>query len=117
MRRSLGYSQILGPSHGEVSEVTFLGRQVRWTRHGITLEGDHHHIDKLVKELGLGGAKAVSTPVVSGDKRLEEDVGLLVGDDLKRYRSAAARANYIGLDRIDFSVRRQGGRTVSCEPD
>ena len=84
-----------------MSEVTFLGRQVRWTRHGITLEGNHHHIDKLVKGLGLGGAKAVSTPVVSGDKRLEEDVELLVGDELKRYRSAAARANYIGLDRID----------------
>ena len=96
-------SKILGPSHGEVSEVTFLGRQVHWTRHGITLEGDHHHIVKLVTELGLGGAKAVSTPVVTGDKRLEEDVELLVGDELKRYRSAAARANYIGLDRIDLA--------------
>ena len=96
-------SKILGPSHGEVNEVTFLGRRVCWTRRGITLEGDHQHIDKFVKELGLEGAKAMSTPVVSGKKRLDQDTELLTGDDLKMYRSAAARTNYIGLDRMDMS--------------
>lgn len=110
-------SKILGPSHGEVDEVTFLGRRACWTRRGITLEGDHHHIEKFVKELGLEGAKAMSTPVASGEKSLDEDIELLTGDDLKKYRSAAARANYIGLDRMDMSYAGKEAARCLANPN
>ena len=110
-------SKIMGPSHGEVGEVTFLGRQVRWTRHGITLEGDHHHIDKLVKEFGFEGVKAISTPVESGDKALRGITNpwseTSLSDTGVQYAGKEAARCLANPTRGD-AVRLEASRTIPC---
>ena len=97
-------SQILGPDVDEFKEVKFLGRSLRWKDHGIELEGDVKHAKILLDEWNLDCGNAVRTPGASEDKRLEtkEHDELIDKVKTKAYRRAAARLNYMALDRIDL---------------
>ena len=54
----------LGAGPKDDKEGRVLNRVVRWTTDGITYEADPRQHEKLIVELGLEGAKSVSTPVV-----------------------------------------------------
>ena len=43
-------------------EGTFVNRVVRWTEQGFEHEAGMRHVDTMVAELGLQGAKGVKTP-------------------------------------------------------
>ena len=110
-------SQILGDGVGEDRAVKFLGRTIRWESHGIEIEGDNKHVKVLLEEWNMSTSKPVTTPGTSeekdGDKNIEEDE-LLVGDEATFYRRAAARLNYMALDRMDLSfAAKEIARTMA----
>eukprot|EP00971_Amphidinium_carterae_P095644 1892411-Amphidinium_carterae.1 len=51
---------ILGPDDGDDTEVTYLNRVIRYVRGSsprIEIEHDMRHLDYLMRDLGLQGAK------------------------------------------------------------
>ena len=98
-------SMVVGPSVGEVKVARFLGRTIKWTDEGITYEGDDRHAKVLLKEWELEGAKAVGTPGVVEEKKSEnedKENKEVNREEARRYRRAAARVNYMALDRLDL---------------
>ena len=76
----------------------------RWTEQGIEYEADQRHADLLVKEMEVGEAKAVVTPIiqVSVNDAKENEEEELGQNEATRFRSIAARVNYISADRPDL---------------
>ena len=103
-------SSILGPETEAVNEISMLGRVLRWSSKGIEYEPDQRHAELLVKELGLCGARPVSTPGTS-DSRIKEVLidgeeeynreDLMDSASSSKYRALAARLNYLAMDRAD----------------
>ena len=58
-------TEIMGGDHGDVKRLRILNRQLSWNDGEILWEADPRHLEILVEQLGLDGAKAVKTP---GDK-------------------------------------------------
>ena len=97
--------EVLGPDPGEVREGKFLGRRIRWTDEGIEYECDPSHAEVLIKEWDMEESKAVGTPGVAEEKVVDEDKmedQELGKTEATRYRRAAARINYMALDRLDI---------------
>ena len=91
----------MGPGAKDDKEGRILNRVVRWTPEGFTYDADPRQCEKLVAELGLEGAKAVSTPVVRpGASALAEDAELEVRK-VMHFRGLAARSNYLAADKPD----------------
>ena len=89
----------LGPGPNDDKEGRVLNRVVRWTASGLTYEADPRQSEKLIRELGMEGSKAVSTPVT---KRTVEEVSrdtLLSSERVTHFRGLAARSNYLSADR------------------
>ena len=86
-------------------EGRILNRLVRVSKDGWHIEADPRHAELIIQELGLTGTKGLSTPGV--DDPENEDENELGGDELSKYRSLAARANYLSMDRPDlqFAVK------------
>eukprot|EP00973_Karenia_brevis_P008760 1184039-Karenia_brevis.AAC.1 len=89
-------------------ENQVLNRLIRWTDAGIEYEADARHARLLVEEAGMESAKPVGTPGTV-EKILEAETEL---DDMsiesaRRFRSSAARANYLSVDcpDIQFAVK------------
>ena len=114
----------LGPGKEEELEIRILGRILTWTTEGLILEADPGHRELIVEQLGLSGAKSVSTPGepeesgipaaellerrrgaaregVRQDLQEPEDQ-LLEEGKAKEYASTAARGNYLSVDRPDL---------------
>ena len=89
---------------GEVRELRILNRVVRWAADGLRYEADPRHAEIVVR--GLGAVRAVSAPGTPS-REMHPDAGdraLSVPEDLARlFRSYAARANYLALDRADLA--------------
>ena len=94
----------LGGGAGEVRELRILNRVVRWAADGLRYEADPRHAEIVVR--GLGAVRAVSAPGTPS-REMHPDAGdraLSVPEDLARlFRSYAARANYLALDRADLA--------------
>jgi hypothetical protein len=95
----------LGGSQGELREMRVLNRVIQWTPAGLRYEADPRHAEIVVR--GVAGAeRALSAPGTSS-KEFEAAPG--DGDDLlpertaSLFRSFAARANYLALDRPDIA--------------
>ena len=75
------------------------------TPSGWELEADQRHRELIARELGIESSKGLSTPGI--DEPLKEEDVELSDWKLKAYRSLAARANYLSLDRpdIQYSVK------------
>ena len=81
---------------------------IRTTPTGIELEGDDKHVDLLEEEWGMANYNPVATPYVKATASDSRTVG---GDEARAmspanatlYRRAAARINYVALDRPDLS--------------
>ncbi len=94
----------LGGGPGELKELRVLNRVIQWTPAGLRYEADPRHAEIVVR--GVAGAeRALSAPGTSS-KEFEAAPG--EGEDLPErtaslFRSFAARANYLALDRPDIS--------------
>jgi len=99
--------ETLGNGHDEKKEIDFLGRKIRMTDKGIEMEGDYKHVKILLDEWNMEGSKIVSSPgselekANTTEKPSEEE--LLPASEATVYRRAAARLNYMALDRADLS--------------
>ena len=108
----------------ELKEVKFLGRKIKWTISGITYEADPTHVSILAKEWDLCDCKFIGSPgTIDEKKKLDEpEKELLDKENSRIYRRAAARLNYLSLDRPDISYstkklrdawRTRGSGTIS----
>ena len=88
----------------DASEAKILNRIVRVTQKGWELEADPRHAELIIEDLGLQNSKGVVTP---GDENLckSENDAQLEGWQVQKFRSLAARANYLSADRPDIQYR------------
>ena len=121
----------LGPEAGDDKEVSILNRVVRWCEDCLLYEADPRHVEKLLKEAGLENCKSVTTPGVKessdviGTAWFEEsgltpecagdELSLVAGEtdapdlrpldreEMRCYRSAVARCNYLAQDRFEIA--------------
>ena len=90
----------LGSSPEDCKELTLLNRIVRWVDGvGIEVEADPRQSERLVAQLGLTGAKLVTTPGVKPTVQELEADDIMYDERCKVYQGGSARANYMGLDR------------------
>ena len=123
--------QVAGWAPGDDRELKFLGRVIRLTQTGIELEGDDKHVEIMEKEWEMTHCNPVATPYVkpvgtapgvsaNGAPGVEDDDSPMEARDLSSadatlYRRAAARINYIALDRPDRSfASRVASSHMSC---
>ena len=96
-----------GPAkeQGYKSQVRFLNRVISWESHGIRYEPDPRHAEIIVNQMGVAGAKSVSTPGITATAPRSEDDAenpKLMGQEASDYRGVAARANFLAMDRMDI---------------
>ena len=94
---------VLGGEAGDDREVTILNRRLRWEGDTIEYEADLKHAQVICQELGLGeSSRGLSCPIVKEtiDAAVTDEV--LGKADVKHFRGVAARANYLGQDRVDL---------------
>ena len=106
--------QIAGWQPGDSRELSFLGRTIRLFNAGIELEGDDKHVKGLIEEWNMQECSTVSTPYVKPPAHLLSDEVRqpMSLKDATLFRRAAARINYVALDRPDlsFSSRVAAGK-------
>ena len=54
--------EVFGPQAHQCQQVRILNRVMTWTPEGIQYEADQRHAEIIIGELGLEGAKALTTP-------------------------------------------------------
>ena len=75
--------------------------------HGLEYEADQRHVELVIKELGLATAKPVSTPSTTEEVGKLDEVLLNAGHSQK-FRSVAARVNFLAQDRPDLQHASRG---------
>jgi len=96
-------TKIIGSREGEEKEARVLNRIIRVTSDGWEYEPDQRHAELIIESLGLMEAKAVETPTEEEKKWEEEDnLKELDAEKSRRFRSIAARCNYLAADRPDI---------------
>ena len=133
-------SALLGPDAHDSKQVKILNRLVCWEDDvGIRYEADPRHAQSLIREIlgnNVSSSKAADTPGVREQTDAEEEVlkhieelknngkdQISLNDyetperkaEIARYRSLAATANSMALDRVDvqFAVK-EIARKASC---
>ncbi len=92
----------LGGGQGELKELRVLNRVIRWTPAGLTYEADPRHVEILVR--GVAGAERALSAPGTHSKDFEVPSEPDLPDSIARlFRSFAARANYLAMDRPDLS--------------
>ena len=122
---------VLGPEASDDKEVSILNRVVRWCDDCLLYEADPRHVEKLLRDAGLEDCKSLSTPgvksttasvvlddgvVPSGDG-VQPDPGprKLDREEMRVYRSAVARCNYLAADRFEIAfTTKELCRSMSC---
>ena len=100
-------AETLGTGEGEILSASFLGRTIRRTERGYEYECDQKHAKVLLDEWSMSDSRPVSSPGTAIDKadlqsKAEEEEPL-EQKDATIYRRAAARMNFMSLDRADLS--------------
>jgi len=98
----------LGSSADDLKSIRILNRIMTWRDDCIEYESDQRHAEIIVKQMGLQGANAVSTPGVKISGKPNPDMDKeLESKQATMYRGLAARANYLSQDRRDirFAVK------------
>ena len=93
---------ILGPGIGEVREVSYLNRNIRWTNEGIEYEATSKLVRKILETVGMTDCATVATPGVNAEEKGDRDDQSLLTDASKTYRQVAAMCNYLSQDRPDI---------------
>ena len=104
--------EVLGPRPGAQSqEIRVLNRVLTWTDAGLCYEPDQRHAEIVIRDLGLTGGKAVSSPGSRDDANRASSLGLDLEDpqtpllssrEASSYRAISARLNYLAQDRADL---------------
>ena len=94
----------LGPDPDDLKELRVLNRILRWKPDGIHYEAGPRHAELLARDLIKTTGPIVRTAGTKNTKE-EEDSGSepLAGADITSFRSGAARANYVSLDRAELA--------------
>jgi len=90
----------LGGGPKDKKEVRILNRIMRYEEGVVTWEADPRHAEALIRDLRIEEAGKVVTPGVKQTKEEEEEE--LTEEETTRYRSCAAKANYLSMDRADI---------------
>ena len=61
--------QVAGWDHGDGKELSFLGRTIKLSPEGVTMEGDDRHVQRLLEEWNMQSCSAVSTPFMSNPRK------------------------------------------------
>ena len=88
-----------------------LNRIIRFTPNGIEYEADIRHGEIIVKQLGLGDAKSLTTPGCEELNGPNDSIKLSLAYGTA-FLSIVARGNYLAADRPTFNLqsRIQQGR-------
>ena len=104
----------IGGDSWDLKELRVLNRVLRWQEWGIAYEADTRHAELLNKALGPGAASR-STPGVKQGKASDDKTLPLAWEEVKLFRTHAARANYLGMDRPDLAFSaKELCRRMSC---
>jgi len=121
----------LGPEPSDDKEVSILNRVIRWSHSSLLYEADPRHVEKLLRDSGLENCNALNTPGVKEPTNSEKswfegestphgevdntrgpvspgDHGAdgspyLDRGEVRSYRSAVARCNYLAADRLEIA--------------
>ena len=96
-----------------------LNRTLRWISQAIEYEPDQRHADLIAKEMGLENARPLATPAVAETKEESQNTeGSELANDLEatKFRSIAARLNYLSLDRPDLQYAAKGVARCMAKP-
>ena len=112
--------EMVGSRSGEVMETQFLGRTIKLTEEGYEYKSNDKHVKILLEEWDMGDSRALSCPGSSAEKpdkegKKEEERDL----DAKEstiYRRAAARINYMSLDRADLAYASKEASRGMAKP-
>lgn len=137
----------LGPEPGNDKEVSILNRIVRWCDDCLLYEADPRHVEKLLREAGLESCKSVTTPGVkeasdvtstawfeesglslesegvSGELNLAADAAkipdlrFLDREEMRSFRAAVARCNYLVQARFEIAFTTKGAMQSDVETD
>ena len=111
---AIDFKARLGPDANDQKSVRLLNRVVEWTPEGVNIEGDQRHAEIIVNQLGLQGAKPLSSPGerLKPQELSEEDIEELKPADATVFRAIVARGNYMSIDRSDvrFAVKELARR-------
>ena len=104
----------LGPEITDDKSVVRLGRIIEWKEHGVDVEAHPRHVELTLKEVGMEECKG--SDVVGRTPLDDEEETKLLPQDARRFRSTAARCNFLAADRIDiqFACRRM---SAPCKSD
>ena len=91
----------LGGGEGELRELRVLNRVIRWTPTGLKYEADPRHAEIVAR--GVAGAERTLSAPGTHSKDFEGPEEELPEATARLFRSFAARANYLALDRPDIS--------------
>ena len=87
---------------GDLKEIRVLNRVLRWTAWGIAYEADPRHAELLIQALGPN-APSRATPGVKQPAGSSSDQDPLPWATARLFRACAARANYLGMGRVDIA--------------
>ena len=93
----------LGGGSKDLKQARILNRVISWQDWGIQYEADPRHAEVLIRELEVTPKEAVVTPGVKWKPEDIESARPLDDHHTARFRALAARANYLGLDRVDLA--------------
>ena len=101
--------------------MSFLGRVIRATPTGVEIEGDDKHVEMLEKEWEMTNCNPVPTPYVKPPASVHGVGGGAEGQAMSPanatlYRRAAARINYVALDRPDLSFASRVASSRMSDP-
>ena len=92
-----------------------MGKRIERRKDGFLWSADPKHRDILLDECGLANVNPVRTPVAAEndlDWIAREKVEEVTHNEATKFRRAAARLNYLALDRPDLGVA--AGRLSRC---
>ena len=99
---------VIGNDTGDIREIDILNRKLIWDGDKLTLTADQRHREVLCREMGIkDNSKGVTIPC-EDDNSAEDTTELLDSKNATKFRSMAARVNYLSLDRPDlqFAAKR-----------
>mgnify|MGYP000446280345 FL=1 len=113
--------QVIGWDRDDEKELNFLGRVIRATPTGVEIEGDDKHVEMLEKEWEMTNCNPVPTPYVKPPASVNGVGGETEGRAMSPanatlYRRAAARINYVALDRPDLSFASRVASSKMSDP-
>ena len=109
-------AEYLGPREYDMKEVRLLNRVIRYTDKGIEYEADPRHQEIIISELGLTGAKSLSSPGTRDMPKTPDCDEDLQGAEATKYRAVCARINFLALDRPDLMYSAKEGSRAMSQP-